>query len=254
MNLPEGLPPEVFLGILGAFLAGGLVKGVLGFGLPLITMSILPFFAPLDLALAINILVQPVSNLGQLFGSGVARETMRRFWVFVPTLGIGVAAGTAFLSGLSPETLLLCIGAMVMAFSVVQLTGARIAIPARHETAGGAVTGLLAGVAGALTTVNGPLFILYLVGCEVDRTVFRATLAYLFIVSAVFIAGGFASIGILTTERVGIAAVCLAPIFAGMWLGNRMGRRLPQALFRRLVLVALFGIGANFVARGAGFG
>lgn len=252
MSLPAGLDPATLAGVLAVFLLGGIVKGGLGFGLPLVTIALLPFLVAVDLALAINVLVQPVVNVGQLTGSGRAGEAIRRFWPMLPALALGTALGALFVRGVEPDTLMLLLGLFIMAFAVLDATGAGLPVPPRRERAAGLGTGLAAGVVGALTTANGPVFVMYLVSLRLDRRLFRATLGLLFIVSPVLIAGSFAGIGLLDAPRAALALLCIPPALLGMWAGARLAGRLDARGFRRAVLAGLFCLGANFALRGSG--
>ncbi len=249
---PAGLDWAAFAAVLAIFVFGGFVKGGLGFGLPLATISLLPLVVPIDMALAINTVVQPIANIGQLWSAGRTRETVARFWPMLPTLALGVALGAAFVGSVDRGTLTLLLGLFIMVFTVLSLTGAVLPLKPRHERPAGVATGLAAGIVGALTAANGPVFVMYLVSLRLDRALFRATLGFLFIVSGALVAGGFATVGFLDWPRAGLAALCVPSAFLGMWAGNRIGRRLPAHIFLRVVLLALFCLGANFAARGAG--
>jgi len=250
--VPAGLTPGAFWAVLAIFVFGGVVKGGLGFGLPLATISILPLVVPVEMALAINTVVQPVTNVSQLVGSRRVRETAARFWPMGIALALGVAFGAAMLSGLSADRILLILGLFVMLFSVVSATGFAPRIPPGRERAAGFATGLAAGAIGSLTAANGPVFVMYLLGLGVDREGFRAALGFLFIVSGALIAAGFVGIGILDWGRAALALACIPSALIGMEIGNRIGRRLPRQLFLNVVLIALFCLGLRFALRGAG--
>ncbi|WP_224407180.1 sulfite exporter TauE/SafE family protein [Afifella sp. IM 167] len=238
-------------GLLLIYFLGGLVKGGSGFGLPLITISVLPLIVPIDVALAVNAVVMPIVNIFQYSASGMARETFRRFWPVVAGLVLGVPVGALFVHAIAPETLTISLGAFVMAFALLTALSPRIQVPPRFERQAGGVTGVLAGIVGALTTANGPVFVIYLVGVGVERRAMVATLGLFFLVAGILVAGSFWTIGILDARRVLIAAICIGPILAGMWVGNAIGERLPQAVFRRIVLLLLFLLGANMLVRTA---
>ena len=46
-----------------------------------------------------------------------------------------------------------------------------------------------------------------------------------------------------------LSAAAVAPAIAGMLIGQRLRRRIPEALFRRVFFVALGVLGAGIVAR-----
>ena len=70
-----------------------------------------------------------------------------------------------------------------MCFVVVTLYNPSMKVPQRKEKQMGVGVGLFAGVIGTMTTVNGPFFIMYLLGLNIDRREILATLGLLFVVS-----------------------------------------------------------------------
>ncbi len=250
MILPAGLEAWDFAAVLAIFAIAGIVKGVVGFGLPMVSMSLLVFVGPVDFALALNSIVQPASNLSQFLGARMARPTVARFWPLLATLAPGVAVGAYFLTSLPEAALLLTIGILVVAFSVATTFGFTIDIPARRERAVSLVLGFFAGILGALTTANGPIFVTYLVSLKVDRDMFRAALGMLFLVSGMLVASSLLVVGILDLGRLIVALVSIPAALFGMWIGDHLGRRLGGRVFRGAVLAALFILGVNFIRRG----
>ena len=235
-----------------AFFVGAFVKGALGFGMPLITMAIVPLVAPVDLALALNAIVAGTLNVTQTLEGGRALPAIRRFWPAVVALGPGVAVGALLVSVVDDATLRLLLGVTVLGFVGLTVTGAALAIPPHRERAAGVVTGLVGGVVGGLTTANGPVLLMYVVGLGLDRGMFRAALGLLFLATALFAGAGFVAVGVIDAPRAAAALICLVPAALGNWAGNRAGRRLNQRLFRGAVLAGLTVIGLNYVARATG--
>jgi hypothetical protein len=69
-----GLDPLSLAIVMLAFVAGGFVKGVLGFGLPLTTLAIIPFVAPIGVGLATNAIVAFLANMSQFMEGGLGRK------------------------------------------------------------------------------------------------------------------------------------------------------------------------------------
>lgn len=237
------------LAILLVFFVAGIAKGGLGFGLPLVTISVLPLFAPIDYALAINSVVLPLTNIYQYGRSGLAGATLRRFWPVLAGLALGAPVGGVFVASAEPERLTLALGLFVAAFAVLTGFTPRLAIPDRFERPAGVATGVAAGAIGVLTTVNGPVFVTYLVGVGAERRLMVAALGLFFLLSGALFAGSFWLVGVLDGGRLMLAILCLAPAFLGMGVGRVLIERLPAERFRALVLAALFLLGVNMSVR-----
>ena len=250
--MPEllGLGPGPAVATLLVFFGAGVVKGGLGFGLPLVSVSVLPLFTPIEVALGINAVVLPLTNVWQYGRSGLAWTTLHRFWPVLLGLAVGVPVGGALIASIKPSTLTLSLGILIAGFAVMTGLNPRLAIPWHLERAIGVAIGVVAGVIGVLTTVNGPVFVSYLVGLGTERRLMVAALGLFFLFSGILIAGSFWLVGLLDGGRLALAALCLVPVFAGMRLGNLLADRLSVERFRRLVLCVLFLLGMNLFVRG----
>lgn len=238
-------------GIVAAiFVLGGIVKGAMGFGLPLTTVALMPFFLPVEVALAVNVLVLFLTNIAQFVQMGQMRATTLRFAPVLWGILIGVGLGSVFVTRISDDALLLALGTVVVAFALLSLSSANLSVPAHRERQTGWITGILGGVVGALTTVGGPLFVMYLVGLGVERRLFLSAISLFFLLSAILISGAFLLAGMFDAQRVLLAAVALPAALAGMWIGDQIGLRVPARRFRALVLVVLGVLGLNLIWSG----
>lgn len=241
---------ELLLLIAGIYLLAGFVKGVMGFGLPIITMSLLPFFASIETAIVLSAIVQPATNILQFYTAGQWREAFRIAKPIMLALVPGVVLGAWLLSFVSSSALLVLSGLTITLHSAYQLLGARFLISPKWRTASGIGFGFVAGTVGVLTSLNGWAFIIYLIACDVSRNLFRSAIALLFLVSGSLISASFWATGLLTGELFTIGMLMLLPAFGGMWIGELVGARLSNDTFRKLVLVSLVLIGCVIVYRG----
>lgn len=245
-----GLDILAFSLVFAIFLIAGTVKGILGFGLPLITMSLLPFIVPVELAIVLSALVQPATNIGQLISTGGAKQALYSTWTIVLALIPSVALGAWFLSELEGNIHMLILGLTLIGFALHSLSGFVFKISKERQNIIGGITGFVAGIVGMLTSINGMFFIMYLVGIGAKRNEFRAAIALLFIVSGVLINSGFWFAGLLNQNNIFIGILVLIPCFAGMWIGNIIGNRISNEVFRKMILYALLIIGCVFIWRG----
>lgn len=252
MDLTLGLSPAALAIILCAFLVGGFLKGALGFGLPLLTMATVTLVAPVPVGLALNAVVTTILNVAQSAEGGRARPVIARFWPLHASLPAGVAVGAAFLATVDEAGLRLVLGLLVLAYVATTAFGLRLRIAPARERAAGVLTGLVGGVVAALTTANGPVLLMYLLGIDLDRTDFRVAIGQMFLASGLLAGAVFVALGLLDAERAALGLICLIPAAFGVWAGLRLGRRLDPRLFRAAVLAGLGAIGLNYTLRGLG--
>ena len=253
MSLPVSLPislpvdPASLVLVLAAYLLAGMVKGALGFGLPLTAIAILAFVVPIEIALGVNAVMLFATNVVQLGRSGLAVPTMRRHWPLVLGILAGAVAASMLLTGLDRDALRLILGVAISVFALLTLFAPTLAVPERHDRPIGLGAGLLAGASAALTTVNGPIFVIYLVGLGLDRRAMIAALGLALLTTGVAISGAFLKLGLLDGPRLLLAFACLGPALVGMAIGNRLAERLPAERFRTVLLWVVFALGLNLV-------
>lgn len=232
-----------------AFVLGGVVKGLAGFGLPLIVISLTSTFMPIEAALAINVIPPFLLNLWQTGGVDSARATWHRYSPVLIGLPVGIAIGAASAASLDANWLVGAVGAVTVAFCVSQFAGWRLHLaPARIRPAGLA-TGLLSGFLGSLTTVTGPPLVMYLLAAKAPPDVFKAALGLFFLAAGIMLALAFASIGFLSPSLALVGALMTLPAAAGMWLGRHLSHRVDSRVFRTIVLVLLAILGLNLLRR-----
>ena len=247
--LPAAVGPASLVLALLVYGLAGLVKGALGFGLPLTAMALLPFVLPVEIALGVNAVMLFVANGVQLARTGRTVETVRRFWPLCAGVGLAAPLAATLLGGLDRATLSLLLGLAICLFAALTHFAPSAPVPPRAERPVGFGVGMVAGACAALTTVNGPVFVIYLLGLELDRRGMMAALGLALLATGAAVSGAFMTIGLLDPQRLVLALLCLVPALLGMSLGDRLAARLPAARFRALVLGAVFVLGANLALR-----
>lgn len=246
----SGFSPSMLGLIFSAFFIGGLTKGVSGFGMPLVVVSILVNFLPPTIVLGINVLPPVLLNLFQVGSVVQGREALMRFWPVLAGIFVATLAGALVTAALDKQMLILVIGVVSCGFSLLSLSGWSPKPNKGAETWVGAAAGLASGLSGVFSTVNGPPLVMYLLYVGTEARLFKATLGLCLACSNVLLVIAFSSVGFLTpaTALVGVAAIL--PAGLGMWLGNRLSRRVNAALFQKIVLALLLVVGSSLIYRG----
>lgn len=248
----DGVDPTLTATIAAIFVFGGIVKGATGFGLPLVTISLTPLVAPLDLALALNTLVVPITNIAQFWAAGGHGAALRLCWPLILGLLLTTFAAAQALSGLSPAILSAVMGALLIGFAALSFGAPRLRVPETASKPAAFGAGLAGGVVGAVMTAPGPIFAVLFVGLGLSRREMIAAMGLAMIAVGVVVTGAFATVGILDAPRAAASAAAAIPAFVGMWIGDRLGRRLSVEAFRRLVLLMLLGLGVHHMTRAFG--
>lgn len=243
--------PATFAVIIATFFLAGTVKGVIGLGLPTVSVGLLT--AAIDLPTAMALLLVPsfATNLWQALAGGHGRTILRRIWPFLATATIMVWFGAMALTRVDLALLSGLLGGILVAYAGLDLAGVRFAIEPRREIwAGpllGTANGILTGMTGSFVVPG----VMYLQAIGLPRDMLIQAMGMLFTVSTVALAVALQGNALLTTQLGTVSAAALVPAAAGMLFGQRIRRRLSESLFRRIFFVGLLALGAYIVAGAA---
>ena len=239
------------LGAVAALAAGGFAKGVVGFALPLIGLSLAGAFVPYPVAVALLIMPMLVSNLAQGLrqGIGPAVDSLRRFWLLNLVLVVMIALAAQLVVALPDRFLFGLIGVTVSAFGASQLAGWRLRFPARHRTAVEVAVGVVAGFFGGLSGIWGPPILMYLIACDLPKLELVRAQSLSFLLGSAVLLLAHLRTGVLNPVTLPASLWMVVPTMLAMAVGYRVHDRLDQRRFRMLTLVVLVVSGLNLVRR-----
>lgn len=231
------------------FLVAGTVKGVIGAGLPMVAVPTIAMV--LDPAMSVAILIVPVvvSNVWQGVQGGLYRDAIRRFWPFLLCLCIFVYGGAQVLSKADPRVMSLVMGCVVIVICAVQLLMGRITIPVKTQRwlnpIAGVVCGIFGGVAGMLA-----MTIVYSAALRLPKDLLISLLALIALCGTTPLYVNLILNEVLGWREIGLSALGLVPVLAGMMAGKQIRDRISQETFERVLMVALVVIGLNLIRKG----
>lgn len=238
--------------VIATFVLAGAVKGVVGFGLPTVSLALLTIALGLPQAMALMLVPAFVTNLWQACAGSGSAEALRRIWPFLLMAGVTVWVGALALTRVDVQLLSGLLGLLLAVYALVSLGGLKLSLSARHEVwAGpllGTVNGVLTGMTGSYV-VPGVMF-LHGIGLPRDRLV--QAMGMLFLVSTLALGLALGGNDFLNLELGLASTAALVPALAGMILGQRLRRRLPEPRFRQLFFVALLLLGGYITAGATG--
>ena len=243
---------EVLL-ISGIFILGGLVKGMVGFGLPTITLGLLALTRPLPEAMALVVAPTLATNIWQGLAGGQLRACWQRLKGFYVLSALGTLAATGLLARADGRLLAGLLGLLIVASSLSALFGPRwpLPSPAKERLLSplmGLVSGALNGLTGSYMMPAAP----WLAALRLPPDQFVQGFGLGATLVTTLLALGMAGQGMIPLELGLSGLAVLVPSFLGLWLG-RLGRgALAEAWFRRVVQAVLLLIGLQLVLRGFG--
>lgn len=246
------LEPATLLAIVSTFLVAGIVKGVIGLGLPTVSLALLT--ATLGLPQAMALLLGPslVTNLWQAVVGGHGVAILRRIWPFLLMATTTVWLGASALTRVDVALLSALLGILLIAYAAINLAGFQPTVTAGQETWVGLLVGLANGV---LTGMTGSFVlpgVLFLQAIGLPRDMLIQSLGMLFTASTFALAIALQGNALLTIELGMLSAAAVVPAIGGMTVGRLVRDRLSEKTFRRAFFIALLILGAYIITRAFG--
>lgn len=226
------------------FLLAGLVKGMIGLGLPAVSMGLLTMMISPFQAASLLIVPSMVTNIWQLFAEGQVLRVLQRFW----SLLLGIIIGSIWSifprlgqTDFNSEALL---GGMLLLYGLYGLAAKQIPNLSRYAAV---LSPLMGYLGGALTVATGVVVIPvvpYLQSLHLQRDDLVQSLGMAFTVStaclAIFLQQN--PVDHLSIDYVW-SVMALVPALLGMWLGTRIRYRIAEQKFRKVFFLGLMALG-----------
>jgi len=230
------------------FLLAGTVKGVIGLGLPTVSLALLTATLGLPQAMALLLVPSFVTNVWQAVNGGNAKIILQRLWPFLFMATITVWLGAIALTRINLSLLSALLGALLVVYAIMSLAGFKLTIPTRHEVWAGPLVGTTNGI---LTGMTGSFVVpgvLFLQAIGLPRDMLIQAMGMLFTVSTFSLAIALQKNGLLTNELGLLSFAALLPAIIGMAFGQKIRQKLSETLFRRVFFTALLILGTYIIA------
>jgi uncharacterized membrane protein YfcA len=231
------------------FLIAGFVKGVIGLGLPTISMGLLSVVMPPAKAASLLIVPSFVTNVWQLAAGPSFSRLAYRLWPMLAGVVLGTLAGTGLLTGSHAGQAAIALGLLLMIYAVLGLTSVRFSVPSRAEWWLGPLIGALTGLATAATGVFAIPAVPYLGALGLGKEDMIQALGLSFTVSTIALAAALAAGGAFDLGDIGASTAALAPALIGMAAGGALRGRFSEQTFRRVFFGGLLLLGAHLASR-----
>jgi len=242
--------PTSLLTIGATFLLAGLVKGVIGMGLPTVSLGLLTAVVGLPQAMALLIIPAFMTNLWQALVGGHLIDLLKQHWIFFLIATASVGLGVYFGKAIELSILSALLGIILVIYSVTNLLGISFVLSARQGRWSapffGATNGILTGLTGSFVMPGVP----YLQALGLDRNQLVQAMGFLFTCSSLGLAIALWGNNRITSDLALLSLIGLAPAIIGMIIGQKIRHRLSEVQFRRVFFWSMLVIGL-YIARKA---
>jgi uncharacterized membrane protein YfcA len=240
---------SVLLFIAGVFVLAGFVKGVVGLGLPAISMGLLALVMPPADAASVLILPTVATNIWQMAAGPNLKPMAARLWPVMLGVICGTLAGAGWLVDTHGHYGTSLLGAALALYALSGLASIHFTVSRRTEPWLGPIVGLITGLVAAATGVFAMPAVIYLQAIGIEKEDLVQALGLSFTVSSLALAVSLASVSALNLSLGPASIGALAVACAGMWLGQVLRLRLRPETFRLVFLIGLLALGLYLIAR-----
>lgn len=224
---------------LAVFLVAGTVKGLVGLGLPTITIALTSLVLPITEAIALIALPTIITNVWQAAVGGRFWAILRRQAPLIVPLMIALYLTMWLVGRKGPDWAFLVLAAVLILYSALGLLRIRLHIHADLERPLAPVIGVISGFVSGVVGVPVVPLMPYLQGLDIKPSELVQTLGVVLCATSLTLTASLLNVGLLDSKRAAVSAVAVVPAVAGMWLGQQIRRRLSVDQFRLAVFWAL---------------
>lgn len=233
----------------GIILFGGMIKGMIGMGLPLITVAFGALILPVKIVLGLSMVSILLTNIWQVRDGGGSLQSLKRFWPMIATMVVFLGIGAQLITVLDGNTLMAILGVVIVVCTVLGLVRPQTLLPKRYELPVSLFAGAASGLSGGLSTVYGPPITMFLLMTDLKKEDYIGTTGLIWVFIAFPLVGFYYMNGIIHSGNIGYSMLACIPAMIGLWIGQRIRKKIPQEAFRKILLVTLLIIGANLIRR-----
>jgi uncharacterized membrane protein YfcA len=249
LDIIESASPTILLMVVLSLTVAGLMKGIIGVGMPTVAIPLLSIF--IDLKASVMLLSVPLvlSNIPQAMEGG---ETFKCFVRLVPVLlGMvpGIFLGVTALLTISPLAAKLFVGLVVMIAAALPLLAPQLRLKECLQTPVGVAAGFMGGALGGIAAMSGPMVFCFLLAKGLRGRDFTKEASLYLVLSAALLAVTLSSSSQYSGFDLAISTLALAPVAVGMLFGQRFRDRIPPEAFKATVLVIVLASGAGLMIK-----
>ena len=230
------------------FILAGLVKGLIGLGLPTVSMALLALLMAPAEAAALLTVPSLVTNIWQIRPWTALRPMLRRLGLMQLGICFGTLAGAWVLGAPAGAWAMVSLGAALIGYAAWGLAGTRISVKPQTERWLGPLVGAVTGLVTAATGVFVIPAVPYLQALGLQRDELIQAMGISFTVSTLALAVGLYFNARYSGAVLEASLLMLLPTLGGMCVGQFLRQKLSPALFQKCFLGSLIVLGVHMIA------
>ena len=215
-------------------------RGVTGFGSGLIAIPLLALFLPLTF-------VVPFISILDISASAIHSIHTRKHIAWnvilraIPFAVFGVIFALFIIKSVDTLILVKALGLFIILFAIYSLVSPTL--KKNNSPVWPVFAGFFGSLIGTLFGTGGPFYVFYFQLQKLDKTVFRATCAAVFLIDGLIRATGFTLSGFYTSTVLINIAMALPIMFFAMYIGEHLHTNISQRTFQKAIGIFLIASG-----------
>jgi hypothetical protein len=242
--------PGLIALVAASLLVAGLLKGVIGVGMPVVAFPLLSMLVDVQTAVMLLSVPLVVSNIPQALEGGHATQTLRSLAPVLVGMMPGVWIGVAVLLNVDPAVAKTIAGVVVVFVAALTLLAPEMHIEQRLVVPVGLGVGFCGGLLGGIAALSGPLVFIFLLAKGLRGRAFTKEASTFLVVSSALLALALTSSHRFDWHDVLISTLATAPVVAGTLVGQKIRDAVPANAFKKLVVLVVLLSGAQLVWSG----
>lgn len=234
---------DVVVLVVLVFFVAGTIKGLIGFGLPTVSIAILAAFLGLIEAMTLMLLPSLITNLFQgLVGKYLIR-LIRRYWSMFIFGAVFTWLSSSLLSTGHAATFAVILGVVLILYGLSSLYSLQLPSPGSRERW---ISPLVGMVSGGITGITGVFLVPavgYLQALRMERDELIQAIGLWVTVATLSLAFSLKDHDLFSNELGLLSLTAVLPALLGMWVGRILRPRLSESAFRHLFFAALMLLG-----------
>ena len=235
--------PIIVIVIILAVMAGGLIKGTIGFGMPMVALPLIAFAVPVTTAMILLCAPIFLTNFLQIkFKQGISSYRFLPMFLF---LVVGLIIGARLILEINLNTITQIIAILIIFAAVINCFGFKINnnINKKNERIITSFIGFGSGILGGLSTVYGPPMLAYLVAVDLPKEKFVRTVSTMYFIGSFPLYGSLIYYGFATKQDLIMSLLLIIPALIAQQIGTKIRDKINQKQFRNCILVTLIILG-----------
>ena len=249
MQVISNIDYLILIQIILIFFAGGLIKGLIGVGLPTVTLTFLSFIFDIKVSISIILLPIIITNLYQMIDGKYLKKIVSDTKFFQISAFIFVFLGFYFLLIFNSNTILIILAVILIFNSILGLTKYEIQFKnfksKYYQLFIGSMTGVVTGVTGIYTMPF--IFLIQSLQYTKNQVIQLMGLTFFIFACTQFLLFSFNDL--INIKILILSTVACIPILIGVYLGTILRKKISEALFKLLFNLMLVIMGVLLITK-----